>query len=153
MNDGLRVALHHFRRLSVRQEVAATYKERSLAEVLDKAHRVGDQDDGDALGLKLPHLGQALLLEAGVAHGQHFVDEEDLRVAVHRDGKAEAYVHAGGVALDGGVNEVPQLSEGDNLVEAGADLLAGHAQDGGVEEDVLAAGEVWVKAGAQLDKR
>src|SRR3989337_2049405 len=113
MNDGLRVALPHFRRLSVRQEVTATYKERSLAEVLDKAHGVAHQYDGDAPGAKLLHLGQALLLEGGVAHGQHFVDEEDLRVAVHRDGKAEAYVHAGGVALDGGVNEFPQLSEGE----------------------------------------
>ena len=74
MRNQVCVVLDHFRRRSIGQEVAAAQKEGSLAELLDNAHRVAYQDDGDAPGPKLLHLGEALLLEGGVAHGEDLVD-------------------------------------------------------------------------------
>jgi hypothetical protein len=46
-----------------------------------------------------------------------------------------------------------ELGEGDDLVEALADLGAREALDRAVQEDVLAAGEVRVEAGAELEQR
>ena len=68
------------------------------------------------------------------------------------DGEGEADVHARGVALDRGVEEFLDLGEGDDLVEFAADLGAGHAEDGAVQVDVLAAGQFGVKAGADFEQ-
>ena len=45
------------------------------------------------------------------------------------------------------------LGELDDLVELAADLRRAHAEDGAVEEDVLAAGQLGVEAGADLEQR
>ena len=42
--------------------------------------------------------------------------------------------------------------EGDDLVELASDLGPRHAEDRAVEEDVLAAGELRVEAGADLEQ-
>ena len=56
------------------------------------------------------------------------------------------------VALDRRVEELLDLGEGDDLVELARDLARRHAEDRAVEEDVLAAGELGVKAGADLEQ-
>ena len=56
------------------------------------------------------------------------------------------------VALDRRVEEPLDLGEGDDLVELARDLGARHAEDGAVEVDVLAAGQLGVKAGADFEQ-
>ena len=99
------------------------------------------------------HLAEALALERGVADGQHLVDDQDLRLEVRRDGEGEPHVHAARVALDRRVEELLDLGEGDDLVELAIDLGLAHAEDGAVEVDVLAAGQLGVEAGADLQQR
>ena len=98
------------------------------------------------------HLAQALLLELRIAHGQHLVHDEDFRFQVGGHGEGQAHVHAGGVAFDRGVDELLDFGEGDDLVELLRDLGLGHAEDGAVEEDVFAAGEFGVEAGADFEQ-
>src|SRR5690606_33713315 len=50
------------------------------------------------------------------------------------------------------LEELLDLAEGDDLVELEGDLLAAHAQDGPVEVDVLAPGQLGVEAGADLQQ-
>jgi hypothetical protein len=69
------------------------------------------------------------------------------------DREAEAHVHPRGVRPHGPVDRVLELGEGDDLVEALAELAAGEPEDRAVEEDVLAAGEVGVEARAELEQR
>ena len=69
-------------------------------------------------------LPEALLLELRVADGEHFVDDQDLRLEVRRDRERQPHVHAGGVALDRRVEELLDLGERDDLVELAADLGA-----------------------------
>ena len=57
-----------------------------------------------------------------------------------------------GIALDRRVEEFLDLGEGDDLVELPADLGAAHAEDGAVEIDVLAAGQLGMKAGADFEQ-
>ena len=63
-------------------------------------------------------LVEALVREALVADRQHFVDEQHVGIDVDRDGEPEAHVHAGRVGLHRRVDEVAQLGELDDLVEA-----------------------------------
>ena len=66
----------------------------------------------------------------------------------HREGKP--HIHAAGVALDRRVEELLHLGEGHDLVEFSSNLAPGHAEDGAVEKDVLAAGQFRMKAGADF---
>ena len=65
----------------------------------------------------------------------------------------EPHVHAGRVGLDRRVDEVLELGKRDDLVEAVGDLALGEPEHHAVDEDVLAAGDLGMKAGAQLDER
>ena len=59
----------------------------------------------------------------------------------------------GRVRADGQVDEAVELAELDNLVEPTVDLLLPQPVDRGAEVDVVAAGEVLVEAGAELQQR
>ena len=74
-------------------------------------------------------------------------------IDVDRHGEAEPHVHAGRVGLHRRVDELAQLGEVDDLVEALLDLALRQAEHDAVDEDVLAAGDLGVKAGAELDER
>ena len=108
---------------------------------------------GPALLRDLVHLRQRLALEGGVADGEDLVDEQDLRLEVGGDREGEPHRHPARVALHRGVEEALDVGEGDDFVEAVADLGAPHAEDRAVEEDVLAAGQLRVEAGADLEQR
>jgi hypothetical protein len=119
----------------------------------DGGHVVADEKDRAALALgDVLHFAEALFLELGIAHGEHLINDEDLRLQVRGDGEGEADVHAAGVMLDRRVEEHLGFRKGDDLVELAVDLLAGHAEDGAVEVDILAAGKLGMEAGADLEK-
>ena len=118
----------------------------------DRAHVVADEDDGAALSCHVLHLAQALLLELGVAHRQHLIHEQNLRLQVRRHRESQADLHAAGVALDRGIDELLDTREVHDLVELGGDLPAAHPENRAVEVDVLAAGQLRVEAGAGLQE-
>ena len=61
-----------------------------VAERLDEIHAVRDQHDRDAASAQLVQVFEAATLELLVADGDHLVDDQDLRVDVHRDREAQA---------------------------------------------------------------
>ena len=113
---------------------------------------MADEQDGAALARDVAHLAEALLLERGVADREHLVDEQDLGLEVRRDGERQPHIHAARVAFDRRVDEALDLGERDDLVELARDLGALHAEDGAVQVDVLAPGQLRVKAGADLEQ-
>ena len=124
--------------------------------VTDLAHegdRVRDDDDRPALGLELVDTVQALLLEALVADGEHLVDEQHVGLNVHRHREPEADVHARGVEADLVVDELLQLGEGDDVIEAPGDVAPRKAQQGSVQVDVVPAGQLRLETGAELQHR
>ena len=98
------------------------------------------------------HLADGLLLEFGVAHGQHFVHHQYFGFQVRGDGEPEAYGHAAAVALHGGVQVAFAAAEVHDLVELAGNLGAAHAHDGAVHVDVLAAGHLGVESGANFEE-
>ena len=91
--------------------------------------------------------------EALVADREHFVDEQHVGIDVNRDGESEPHVHAGRVGLHRRVDELLQLGELDDLVEALLNLALRQAEHDAVDEDVLAAGDLRMEPGAELDER
>ena len=77
----------------------------------------------------------------------------DVGVDVRGDREAEPHVHPGRVGADGQVDEPLELGEGDDLVHALVDRLPLQAVERAVQVDVLAAREVGVEAGAELEQR
>ena len=121
-------------------------------ETSDRRHVVRDEKHRAPALAHVFHLAQAFLLEAGIAHGQHFVDEQDFRLQMRGHGKGQAHIHAAGVTLYGRVDEFAEFGEVHDLIESAIDLAFLHAQDGAVEEDILAAGQFGMKACAHLQE-
>ena len=102
-----------------------------------------DEQDRLAAAAELGELVEALVREALVADREHLVDQQHVRDRRDRDGEAEPHVHARRVRLDRRVDEVLQLGELDDLVEAALRSRASsQAEHDAVDEDVLAAGDL-----------
>ena len=112
-----------------------------------------DEEHGLAAAAELGELVEALVRERLVADGEHLVDQQHVGVDVDGHGEAEAHVHAGRVGLHRRVDEVLEFGELHDLVEAPGDLALRQAEHDAVDEDVLAAGDLGVEPGAQLDER
>src|SRR3982751_3959991 len=98
------------------------------------------------------HLAQALALEFGISDGEHFIDDQNFGFELRRHGEGEPYVHAGGVALYGCIEEPLHIGESNDLVEFAANLAAAHSQNGAVHEDILASGKVGMKSRSNLQE-
>ena len=98
------------------------------------------------------HLADGLLLEFGVAHGEHFVYHQYFGFQVGGDCESETDGHAAAVAFYGGVQVAFASAEVHNLVELAGNLAAAHAHDGAVHVDVLAAGHFRMEARAHFEE-
>jgi hypothetical protein len=113
---------------------------------------VGDEKDRRLALLQVLHEVDALALEGQVADRQHLVQQQDVRFQVGRDRERQAHVHAAGIPLHRRADEVADLGEGDDGVELALDLGFAHAQDRAVQKNVLAPGQLAMKAGAHLEQ-
>src|SRR5689334_976508 len=111
-----------------------------------------DEDEGGPAPEDLLDPRDALSLELDVADGQDLVDEQDVGFHVRRDREPEPRDHPGGIRAERGVDEVAELREVDDRVEATLHLPPGAAEDRAVQEHVLAAGELHVEASAELEE-
>ena len=120
-----------------------------MAEAPQARQPVGHHHDGPGVGQQLLHGLGALLLESLVPHGEHLVEEQDLRLAADGHGEGEAGEHARGVGAGGPVDGVAQLGVGHDVVEHRVDL--GLLQPGGqpAQVDVAPPRELAVEPGAQ----
>src|SRR5947199_4061003 len=69
----------------------------------------------------------------------------------HSEG--HAHVHAARVALDWGIDELLHLGEGYDLVELAGDLRLLHAQNGAVQENIVAARQLGMESGSDFEQR
>ena len=88
----------------------------------------------------------------GVAHREHLVDEQDVGVDLDHHREGQAHVHARGVVLELEVDELLELGELDDALDAGPGLGGRQPEHDRVHHDVVARGEVGVEADAQLDE-
>ena len=110
------------RRRAVEDAGAAVEHQRAPRERRDRLHVVAHEQHRAPGVRDLLHLAEALALELAVADREHFVDDQDLRLEVRRDGEREPHVHAAAVVLHRRVEEALDLGERDDLVELRRDL-------------------------------
>jgi hypothetical protein len=145
VQDGLGVAFEF--------ELTPVQEDAARAEVLHRGHVMADEQDRAPLLGHLLDPPQALVLESDVADREDLVDDQDLRLQVGGDREGEPDVHPAGIVLDLRVEEPLDLGEGDDLVEFAVDLVLPHAENRAVQVDVLAARELEVEPGADLEQR
>ena len=80
----LEVAVSHLVGSAQVDGVASLQQQRPVAETLQRPHVVGDEHDRPAAVAQVVEDVEALLLEGGVANGEHLVDHQDVRVDLHR---------------------------------------------------------------------
>jgi len=107
---------------------------------------VRDEENGLAIAAQPLEPQQALLLKRGIAHCQYFVHEQDVWIDMHRHGEGQPHVHPARVVCNGSVQGVFDAGKVDDGIEAGSDFPFSQSQDGGVQEHILTAGEVRMKA-------
>ena len=110
------------------------------------------QDEGRAVALQRPHLLEAPLLEGGVAHREHLVDQEHVGFEERGDREPETHLHARRIELHLPVDRVLQLGEAHDVFEASRDLASAQAEQRAEHEDVLAPGELRMDPAAHLDQ-
>ena len=115
---------------------------------------MADKQDGDVAGIDeaLDAL-LALILEEYVADRKRLINDEDIGLGDRGDGEGDARHHARGEVLHRHIDEVGELGKVDDLLEMLVDEILGVTQQGAIEIDVLASGELQVKTGSQLDQR
>ena len=150
---GLGVLVDDVGRVARHADRAVVKPDRPVAEVADGGCVVGDEDEGASLLAKVDKLFHALLLEGDVANGEDLVDQQQFGIDVDCHGEREPHVHARRVRLDRVVDELPKVGEVDDLIKTLGDLLTAHAQDGGVEKDVVASAQLLVEPGTEFEER
>src|SRR5207248_7624159 len=138
---------------AVLADAAVVNPQDALAEAANLVELMGDEDNGAAGAGDVAHSAEAFFLKVDVADGEDFVDQEDFRLEMCGDGESQADVHAGGVVLDGSVNEFFEFGEGDDFVELAGDFGFGHAENGAGEKRVFAAGKLGMEACADFEER
>ncbi len=124
-----------------------------VAKLVDLLGAVGDEDEGHALSAEISDLRVAFFLEGLVAHGEDLVGQEDVGLQVDGHGETQAHLHAGGVVFEGGVDEVLEFGELNDVLDALLGVAVAETVEAGVEEDVFVAAELGMEADAKLDER
>src|SRR5205823_1270262 len=95
---------------------------------------------------------EALLLKLRITNGQDFIHDEDLRIEMGCHCERQPHIHSARIPFHRRVEELVDLSEGDDFLEFASDLRPAHAEDCAVQEDVLASGQLRMKAGAYFEQ-
>ncbi len=114
--------------LADRHQLSPVEPRGPVAELRQLADRMAHEDDAARLAQQLVHRGHALLLEALVSDGQDLIEEEDLRIEMHRYGKGQSREHPRRVGLHRPVDGLTQLGVLDDLVVTLVDLLLGQTR-------------------------
>jgi hypothetical protein len=110
------------------------------------------KQDGTSLPRNVSHLSQAFSLKRGVADSKDFVHQQNFWLKMRCDGKGQANVHSAGIALDGRVQELVNLSERYYFIELGPDFATGHPKDRAIYKHVLTARQFWLKSSYHLQQ-
>src|ERR1035437_714134 len=124
-----------------------------VAQILDQAQGVGNQHDGGPALAQLEHVVEALALELLITHRDNLIDDKDLRIYGDSDREPQPHVHAAGVDLDGGVDELADVCKVDDLLHRLLDLPPAQPQNRSVQVDVLTSRELAMESCAEFEQR
>lgn len=144
---------HDLGGIAARGDLALLEQHRGIAQLLDGGQVVRDEQDRHPAGAEIVDTAETLRLELRVAHGEHLVDQEHVRLEMRGDREPQPHVHARRVPLDRRVEERLDPRELDDARQLRRDLPLAHAENGAAQEHVLPSRELGVEAGPDLDER
>src|SRR5579885_1135532 len=146
------IRTHDLRHRAIFAHAPAIDPDCAITEPPDLIHLVADKDDCAAASGDFIHFAETLLLKRQIAHGEHFVHEQNLRLEMRRYSKRQAHLHAGAVVLEWSIQEFDYFGEPDDVIEFAGDLPPAHAENGAIQVDVFAARQLRMKAGADFEQ-
>ena len=96
------------------------------------------------------HTIETLFLKNGIAHRQHLIENDNLRIQMGGDRKRQPHVHPAGIVFHRYMDEFFQAGEIDNAIESFANLLSRQPEHRSVEKNVVSSGELRVKSSADF---
>ena len=113
---------------------------------------VSHQEDCLALFFESFHTGPALLRKALIPYGQHLVEQQNVRIYMHRYRESQAHKHARGVCSHRRINKILKLGKVNDFVECLFDLLSRQTQGQSTDHNILPACQIGVEAYAQVQQ-
>src|ERR1700733_2515682 len=95
-------------------------------------------------------LAHTALAEVHITHREGLVHQQNFGVDMDGNGESEAHDHPAGVGLDGLIDEVADLCESSDLVEAAVHFPIREAEDGSIQINIVATGKLRIETGAQF---
>ncbi|MNP08554.1 hypothetical protein D3C76_1006280 [compost metagenome] len=124
----------------------------AVADRLDRAAVVGDDQQGGAGAAETADPLEALVLEVGIADRQRLVDDQHIGAARGGDAERQAHLHAARVGTHRLVDGFADLGELLDVRHHRLDLFQLQPQQLAGHEDVLPPGELRVEAHAQFEQ-
>ncbi len=147
------VSLHHIGSGTIFENFAVFDPDQALACVARRGQHMSDDEDGRAFVVQFENSPEATLLEFGIANGQNFIDQNNVRIDVQRHAARQPRIHPGRVVFHRLVQKFPQPGKLDDAFEAFVNILAGHAHHDAVVKNVFHAAEFGMKPDPQFEHR
>ena len=139
-------------RSSIREQVPLRDHQAARAKRFNGCHIVADKNDGPATRADVTHFSQAAFLKGRIAHGQNFIDEQDLRLEKSGHRKSQAKIHSARIPFHRHIDETFHLREGNDFIELRGDLRALHAENGSVQKHIFSSGKLLVETSPHFQK-
>lgn len=140
-------------RIAYRLQTGLMDEHGAVGEALHRFGAMRYKNDRTAFFSALLEVGETFFGEDEITYGQDFIQKQDGRLDLHRNGKGQANGHSAGVMLDLQLHKLLQLGEAHYLLVALRDLLPRHAHDRGIQENILTASEFGVEPNAKFQHR
>ena len=99
------------------------------------------------------HLSQAFILKLAISNRQHLISRSKFPARDERPRQRQDAHTCPLITFRRGIEKSIDVGKGDNLIESSPHLGLGHAEDGPIEQDVLATGKLGMKPRSDLQKR
>ncbi len=116
-------------------------------------HIVPYKDKGTPHESDFGQSAKALRVKRHISHRQNLIKQQHIRTQRGRDCKAQPHRHAGGIALDGAVDELPQFRKINDLIDAGIDFAAAQTEHRCVHIDIFPACQDGIESGTKGNER
>src|SRR5262249_55064585 len=104
----------------------------AIAHGLDAEHIVRYEKNSRPIAFKVLRKIHAFALESKITYGEYFIQKQDVRLEVGRNGKRQPHAHAARIALHRRIDEILHLGKVNDGIELASNFRPTHAKNGAV---------------------
>ena len=114
---------------------------------------MADEQNRAACTRYISYLSDAFLLKRRITHSQHLVNHKYFRIEVRSNRESQTDKHPSRISFHRSIQKFLNSRESHDFVKSPIDFRPLHPQYRAVEIDVLAAGQLRMKAGSYFEQR